>query len=192
MKKFLKISFNILKYIYLAILVIYLVFIAIHRISIDRSVLGYRLYSINNNEMYPKYKVNDIVIVEDINVKKLKVGDTISYRANCCGMEGMVVNHKIEKIDVNDENICFVTKGINSNIEDPMINSKQVIGKVVGILPVINFLHHIFKNIIGFFVVVVLPLVIAIIVSIIQTIKDMKKEKVEIKEEEKEDEIEIL
>ena len=186
MKSFFKIVFNILKYIYLTILVIYLLFICVHRISIDNSILGYRLFSISNNEMYPKYKVNDIVIVKDINVSSLKVGDTISYYGNCCGIEGMVINHRIESIDTNDKNTCFVTKGINNNIEDPKVNSKQVIGKVIGVMPFINFLHHIFKNPIGFFLAVFFPLMVAIITSIIKTIKDIKKDK------KKEEEIEII
>ena len=66
MKNVLKICFNIIKYLYLTVLFIYLIFICIHRISIDSSVLGYRLFTIDNNEMYPKYKVNDIVIVKEL------------------------------------------------------------------------------------------------------------------------------
>ena len=196
MKKVLKILFNIVKYTYLFVLIIYLVFICVHRLSIDGSVLGYRLFTINNNEMSPKYNFNDIIVVKDYDPSKLKVGDNISYLGDCCGQGGMIINHKIVKIDKELNKIT--TKGINSSIEDPEIKYKQVIGKVVGILPVINFLHHILKNPIGFFIVVVLPLVIAIIVLIIETIKDIKKESLEkdkLINQDKEDiikEIEIL
>ena len=188
MKKFFKIVFNILKYLYITLLVIYLVFICIHRLSIDNSILGYRLFTINNNEMYPKYKVNDIIIVKDYDPNKLKLGDTISYIGDCCGQGGMTVNHKIIKIDKEANKIT--TKGINSSVEDPEIKYKQVIGKVVGILPVINFLHHILKNQIGFFAVVFLPIMITIIVLIIGTIRDIRKEKksIEVVDEETKEE----
>lgn len=178
MKKFLNIIFNIIKYIYLFVLIIYLIFICIHRLSIDTSVLGYRVFTINNDEMYPKYKVNDIIVVKDYDANKLKIGDNISYLGDCCGQGGMIINHKIIKIDKESNKIT--TKGINTEVEDPEIKYKQVIGKIVGILPVINFLHHILKNQIGFFVVVFLPLVITIVVLIIRTIKDIKKEKNEV------------
>lgn len=174
MKKVLKVIFNIAKYLYIFVLIIYLVFICIHRISIDSSILGYRLFTINNSEMAPKYKVNDIVIVQDYNPDKLKVGDNISYIGDCCGQGGMTINHKIVKIDKESNKIT--TKGINSGLEDPEIKYKQVIGKIIGILPVINFLHHVLKNEIGFFIVVFLPLMIAIIIQIIGVIRDMKKE----------------
>ena len=177
MKSVLKVFFNIIKYIYLFILVIYLVFICIHRLSVDRSVLGYRFFTMNNNEMSPKYKYNDIIVVKDYNPKKLKVGDNISYLGDCCGQGGMIINHKIINIDKEANKIT--TKGINSSVQDPEISYKQVIGKVLGVLPVINFLHHVLKNYIGFFLVVVLPLVIAIIILIIKTIKDIKKESLE-------------
>lgn len=188
MKKFFKIAFNIIKYLYLFILVVYLVFICIHRLSIDRSVFGYRFFTVDNNEMYPKYKVNDIIVVKDYNTSKLKVGDNISYLGDCCGQGGMIISHEIIEIDKEANKI--VTKGINTDIKDPEIRYKQVIGKVIGILPVISILHHILKNYIGFFIVVVLPLVVAIIVLIIETIKDIKKEKLE-KDDKKED-IEII
>ena len=175
MKKALRIGFSIIKYIYLFVLIIYLIFICIHRLSIDTSILGYRVFTINNDEMYPKYKVNDIIVVKEYDTNKLKIGDNISYLGDCCGQGGMIINHKIIKIDKESNKIT--TKGINSEIEDPEIRYKQVIGKIVGILPVINYLHHILKNQIGFFIVVFLPLVITIIVLIIRTIKDIKKEK---------------
>ena len=69
-----------MKYTYLFVLIIYLVFICVHRLSIDGSVLGYRLFTINNNEMSPKYNFNDIIVVKDYDPSKLKVGDNISYK----------------------------------------------------------------------------------------------------------------
>lgn len=191
MKKFFKIVFNIVKYLYLFVLVIYLVFICIHRLSIDTSIFGYRLFTMDNNEMAPKYKYNDIVVVKEYNPDELKVGNDISYLGDCCGQGGMIINHRIIKIDKESNKI--ITKGINSSLEDPEIKYKQVIGKVIGILPGINFLHHILKNQIGFFIVVFLPLMITIIVLIIETIKDIKKGKQE-KEDKKniKEETEIL
>jgi len=177
MKKVFKIIFNIIKFLYLFVLIVYFIFIGIHRLSIDRSIFGYRIFTMNNNEMNPKYKINDIIIVKDYDPSKLKVGDDISYLGDCCGQGGMIVNHRI--IEIDEEANKITTKGTNLKNADPEIKYKQVIGKVVGKLPVINFIHHIIKNIIGFILVIVLPLVSAIIVLIIETIKDVKREKLE-------------
>lgn len=184
MKKVVKIVFSVIKYLYLFILVVYLIFIGVHRLSIDKSILGYRVFTVNDNELSPKYKANDIIVTKDYDPSKLKVGDNISYIGNCCGQGGRIINHKIIKIDAETNKIT--TNGINSGTRDTVISYKQVIGKIIGVLPVINFMHHVLKNIIGFFIVVVFPLTFAIISLIIETIKDKKTEKLE-KEENKND-----
>ncbi len=168
---------KILKYCYLGFLGIYLIFIFIHRISIDRDILGYRITSIINTDMSPKYNVEDVVLVKKVNLKDLKVGDDISYVGSCCGIENMVINHRILKIDKNDNKLLFTTKGINFPVEDPQVEEKQIIGKIVGIIPVINFIHHILVNQLGFFLIVFCPLVIVIVVEILETLKDIKQEK---------------
>ena len=59
MKKVLNVIFQVLKYCYLVFLGIYLIFIFLHRISIDTDILGYRITSITNSDMEPKYKVEE-------------------------------------------------------------------------------------------------------------------------------------
>lgn len=184
MKKILMFILKILKYSYLAFLGIYLVFILLHRISIDTSILGYRVSSITDNTMSPKYKVEDIVLVKNTKFNKLKVKDDISYKGNCCGIEERIINHRITNIEKNDKNkLVITTKGINSPVEDPKVEEKQFIGKIVRKLPVISFMHHILVNQLGFFLIVFCPLVITIVIEILQTITEIKLEKKKDEEE---------
>ena len=177
MKKILKISLKILIYCYLIFLGIYLVFIFLHRISIDTDILGYRITSITNNEMSPKYKVEDVVLVKKVNANKLKVNDDISYIGTCCGMEKMVINHRIIKIEKTDNNkLEITTKGINYPVEDPKVEEKQIIGKIIGIIPIINFMHHLLINQLGFFLIVFCPLVVIIVIEVLESIREIKKE----------------
>lgn len=178
MKKVLNVIFQVLKYCYLVFLGIYLIFIFLHRISIDTDILGYRITSITNSDMEPKYKVEDVVLVKKVNIKKLKEKDDISYIGKCCGIENMVINHRITKIEKTDDNrLEITTKGINSPVEDPKIEEKQIIGKIIGIIPVINIMHHILVNQLGFFLIVFCPLVVVIVIQILETIRELKKEK---------------
>ena len=179
MKQVLKIIFKVLRYCYLVFLGIYLVFIFLHRISIDTDIFGYRITSITNSEMIPKYNVEDIVLVKKIKTKDLKVGDTISFVGTCCGIEDKVINHEIVKIEEDG----FITKGTNFEVEDPKVEEKQILGKVLGKIPLINEMHHILVNQLGFFLIVFCPLVIVIVIQILQTIHELKKEKEENKEE---------
>jgi len=180
MKQVLNVIFKVLRYCYLGFLGIYLVFIFLHRISIDTDILGYRITSITNNEMNPKYNIEDIVLVKKVKAKDLKVNDDISYIGACCGIEDRVINHRIIKIEKNDKNKLEITaKGTNFSVVDPKIEEKQILGKIIGIIPVINFMHHILVNQLGFFLIVFCPLVVVIVVEILETIKDLKNEKKE-------------
>lgn len=183
MKRVLSIFLEILKYVFIVFLIVYLVFIAIHRISIDRSVFGYRVYTVSDNTMAKVYNLNDIILVKDVNAKKLKVGDDIAYKGNTAGLAGKVVFHRIVKIK-NEKGLYFITRGVNSKYNDPAISSSNVIGKVVGILPVINEFHRVLKTQIGFFIFIFLPVLLIILKEMFHIISDINIETEEkVKEE---------
>ena len=88
----------------------------------------------------------------------------------------------------------YITKGINNEVEDPVINDRQIYGKVVGKVPIISEINHIVKNQYGFFFLIFLPIVLVVFLEIADTITDIKKDKLvyEGKEEENKDETEEI
>ncbi len=189
---FFKIVYNIFKWTFIFVLTIYVVVIVVQRISNNGSVLGYRIFTVASGSMEPEYKVNDIISVKTINVNKLRVGDDIAYIGKRGGVEGLVISHRIIRIDKNENNKVemLFTKGINSDLEDPSIEPSQVLGRVGGILPIITPLNHIIKNIYGFFFLVFCPLVLVICMEIAEArlaIRLDKEELVKISDLEKVD-----
>lgn len=173
MKKILKVLFKILKIVFIVFISIYLLFLIVHKISVNSDIFGYRIYTINDNTMANKYVINDVVLVKRVNVKKLNKKDNIAYYSFL--EKNKVVFHKI--IDIkNDKDLLFETKGINSLYVDPLVNNKKVIGKVVGVIPVVSIVNHILKNPIGFFLLIFLPLVIIILDQIFKTVKSINME----------------
>ena len=128
------------------------------------------------------YDINDVIAVKDYDVLKLKVGDDIAYRGSRGGLEGKLITHRIIRINETDHGRVYVTRGVNAPTEDPSIESYQILGKVVGVVPIISTLNHIVKSQLGFFVLVFCPLVIVIVLEVLQTITDIKIEKEEIRE----------
>ncbi|MBQ6477480.1 MAG: signal peptidase I [Bacilli bacterium] len=184
--------YNIFKWTFIFVLTIYVVVIVVQRISNNGSVLGYRIFTVASGSMEPEYKVNDIISVKTINVNKLRVGDDIAYIGKRGGVEGLVISHRIIRIDKNENNKVemLFTKGINSDLEDPSIEPSQVLGRVGGILPIITPLNHIIKNIYGFFFLVFCPLVLVICMEIAEArlaIRLDKEELVKISDLEKVD-----
>ena len=175
---------GLIRGVFTVIIIAYLLFILAQRITGNQSVLGYRLFSVATGSMAGVYEVNDVIAVKDWNVDELKVGDDIAYQGNKGDLNGMLITHRIIRIEV-DENTgekIFVTKGVNAPAEDPAIREEQILGKVVGVVPVISFLNHTVKSQLGFFLLIFCPLVLIIVLEVLQTITDIRLEKNEIQE----------
>lgn len=183
-----QIIYTIIKVFVVAMLSIYLLFVIVQRFTNNSSILGYRVFTIATGSMEPVYNINDVILVKDTDPSTLKKGDDIAYLGNRDAVKGLIVTHRIIRIETfSDGKVHYTLKGVNNKYEDPSITEDQILGKVVGKLPVVNFINHVVKNIYGFFFLVFCPLVLVIFLEIADTIIDMKLEKNEIRLIEKED-----
>lgn len=179
--KIVKVILVLIKILLGIVIGIYLSFILLQRLSRNNSFFGYRVFTIATGSMTGVYNVDDVIAVKNCNDNILKVGDDIAYEGRENFFKGKVVIHRIVKIEKNrNGKIIFYTKGVNSNVIDPGIAEEQIIGKVLGIVPVITTISHIFKNQLEFFLIVFCPLVLVIVFEMLKTITDIKLNKHEI------------
>lgn len=185
-----------IKFVLIAIIVIYIGFTGMQRLSGNKSIFGWRVFTVATGSMIGVYDINDVIAVKDYDSNKLKVGDDVAYLGTRGGFEGLIVTHRIIKVEDTDEGRVFITKGVNASNSDPSITSSQILGKVAGKIPIVTQINHIIKTQVGFFSLVFCPLVLIIVLEVLQTITDYQIEKEEIKKIEKNDniveEIEIL
>lgn len=177
--KYFQIPYKIIKIIIFLLLVLYVGFIIIQRVSGNQSIFGYRLFAVATGSMVPDYNVNDVLAIKEINHSELKVGDDITYLGTKQDVNGKIVTHRIIDIKIENDQKKYLTKGINNEIEDPTIEDGQIYGKVVGKVPVITEINHIVKNQYGFFFLIFLPLVIVIFLEIADTVTEIKQDKKE-------------
>lgn len=189
--KVFKIIFGFVKALFILLLVAYLAFVLIQRFSGNESVLGYRLFTVASGSMSGVYEIDDVIAVKDWDNSKYKVGDDIAYKGEKGGMKGLLITHRIIKIekDKNGDRV-YTTKGVNSTVEDPTIVDRQILGKVVGKVPVITQLNHITKDRNGFFFLIFCPLLLVIIIEVIRTVIEIKHVKSELNEGTKAEETE--
>ena len=180
--KIFKIVYGTLKTIFFIILILYVVFICVQRLSGNNSVFGFRLFTVATGSMKGVYNVNDVIAVKDFDNKKLKVGDDIAFVGNRGGLENKLVTHRIIKIEEDSNGRIFTTKGVKNSVEDPSITESQILGKVVGVVPVVTQINHLVKSQLGFFCLIFCPLVLVIVLEILQTITDIKLENNELQE----------
>ena len=180
--KIFKIVYVTLKTIFFTILILYVVFICVQRLSGNNSVFGFRFFTVATGSMKGVYNVNDVIAVKDFDNKKLKVGDDIAFVGNRGGLENKLVTHRIIKIEEESNGRIFTTKGVKNSVEDPSITESQILGKVVGVVPVVTQINHVVKSQLGFFCLIFCPLVLVIVLEILQTITDIKLENNELQE----------
>lgn len=190
--KYFQIPYKIIKFIIFLILILYLAFILIQRISGNQSIFGYRIFSVATGSMIPEYNVNDVLAIKEINTDELKVGDDITYLGNKLDVNGRIVTHRIIEIKEENGEKIYITKGINNIAEDPSIKDNQIYGKVVGKIPVITEINHTIKNQYGFFFLIFVPLVAVIFLEIADTITEMKRDKKDKEAEENGEKEEII
>ena len=177
-----QIIYGIFKTIVTSLLVIYLVFVVVQRLTNNSSILGYRVFTVATGSMEPVYMVNDVILVKEVDPSTLKVGDDIAYLGNRDENKGLIITHRIIRIETNESGeIRYFLKGVNNEYEDPSIAGSQIFGKVLGKVYFINFLNHVVKNIYGFFFLVFCPLVLVIFLEIADTIIEIKVERNELR-----------
>lgn len=189
MKKLFKFLANIIKIIFLIIIICYLSFILVQKLSNNKSINGYRVFTILTGSMKSVYDINDVVLVKEINKDKLKEGDDIAYLGEQDSYQGKIIIHRIIKIEKKNNQTIIHTKGVDNILEDPEIINNKIFGKVERKLVIISFINRIIRNKYGFFFLIFVPLVLVIFLEIADTIVDHKLEKQLLKRRDDHDEI---
>lgn len=176
--KVLKILTMIIRAIVSFFIIIVISIIFIQRISDNKlSLGGYSIYTIITESMVPKYNVGDMVISKKVPVTELKEQDDVVYLGKKSDFAGKIVTHQIIKIDNIAGVTYFHTKGIANDIEDPLVETDQVLGKVVMKSNILSFISRIVNNSYGFYFVIFVPFAILLVMEVLDFIEEKKQEK---------------
>lgn len=186
--KIFKILTTIIKVAFLFVIIAYLAFILVQKIGDNKSIGGYRIFTILTGSMKGVYDINDVVLVKEVDKKTLKVGDDIAYLGEKDSYKGKIVTHRIINIENKNNQMIIHTKGVSNILEDPVITNNKIYGKVESKLTFISLINKTIKNKYGFFFLIFVPLVLVIFLEIADTITDQKLEKQLLKKRESEDE----
>lgn len=130
--------------------------------SPQKSMFGYRYYTVLTPSMEPELSVGDVVIVKLSNADEIAVGDVITF--NPSSETETYLTHRVTQVlaDYQGTGItCFKTKGDANDAEDSfLIDSSRLIGKVTFHIPMIGYIIR-FVQLRWYFVI---PLVIMIFV----------------------------
>ena len=110
--------------------------------SPNKSLFGYRYYTVLTPSMEPSYSVGDMVFVKITDADNIQVGDVITFNPSSNG-EAYLTHRVVEKLyDYNGTGvICFRTKGDANDSEDSfLIDEDRVIGTVKLRIPTLGYI----------------------------------------------------
>ena len=152
------------------------------------NLAGFIIYTVVTESMYPKYKVYDMILVKSVDTKSIKVHDDVVYKGEKSDFQGKIVTHRVEDITEDNGVLTFTTKGINNDIEDPLVNENQIMGKVVHKLLLLSLISKVINNTYGFYFLIFVPLVVVIFLEVMESIEEKKELKKVLDDERKKEE----
>ena len=191
MKKVLKIIVDVLAWVVLilAFLVTLMVF-ASERNDGIASIFGFSPMSVQSDSMKPTFAKGDLIIIKKVDdLYNLKENDVITYYT-IVDVYRIVNTHRIVKIEDNDGNKAFVTRGDNNPVDDEVpAYASDIVGKWTGTrIKGIGKFFDFLKTKKGFFIFVLIPIAIFFIFELYKFIVAlMETKKGNISEEDEEE-----
>lgn len=139
------------------------------------NLFGYAPLSVQSDSMVPTFESGDLIIskVVDENTE-LNVGDVITYVMNIDGQD-VLNSHKIVDITTSNGFTFYTTKGDNNPTEDeePVIET-NVLAKYTGTcLKGFGTVYDFLTSQLGFFLVILLPLIIFFLYEVFRVIRNL-------------------
>lgn len=155
--------------VYVIIVASVLFVVILQRASNNAIALGgVRVFNIISESMIPKYNIGDVLVVKSIEPQNIKVGDDIAYIGQESTFNQKIVTHQVIKIDYENGEYIFHTKGIANILEDPLVHQNQVFGKVVYKIWILSFISKILSNVYVVFFGIFVPIVVLIFWTILK------------------------
>lgn len=134
--------------------------------------------NVKTNSMEPTIMKGDFIVAEEVDTKDLKVGDVISFLAT---EEDTVIvkTHRIISIDDSTNDVSFITRGDNNEVNDSVpVFPSDVVGKWNNLrLSKVGTILDFVGSQMGFLFCIVLPLLILFVYQIYKFIVVIIEEK---------------
>ena len=161
--------------ILIVILVIFSIIISISSFTAKANsgvpdLFGYSPFSVQTNSMQPTFNKGDYIFVEKCDADSLKIGDVVTYHTLIDGNRA-INTHRIVEVIQNDDTVQYRTQGDNKETnpepDKMLLSTGDVIGQYKGTrIPVMGTVIDFLSTQLGFFLVILLPVLLFTIFQI--------------------------
>lgn len=170
----------------LAVLFCGFVMLQIHRDGYV-TIVGCSVFHVVSGSMEPEIPVGALIISQKTEIEDIEVGDIISFRSLESYMQGSIVTHRVIEIHKKDGKLALVTQGDANNAMDAYyVTQENLIGRIIYHTPDGNFvtsLYGFLTNKAGFFVVVIVPVILLTATILQDNMRRIRKEIQKMKQE---------
>lgn len=126
-------------------------------------------YTIISPSMEPNINVYDVVLVKKTNINKLKKGDVITFYSTNNYFGNTPITHRIANID--DRTSIIVKGDHNEKADNEKVIPKNIIGKVILVIPSLGKLQFFLASKSGFIVAIIIPAIVIITYDVYKIMK---------------------
>ena len=126
-------------------------------------------YTIISPSMEPNINVYDVVLVKKTNINNLKKGDVITFYSTNNYFGDTPITHRIANID--DRTSIIVKGDHNEKADNEKVIPKNIIGKVILVIPSLGKLQFFLASKSGFIVAIIIPAIVIITYDVYKIMK---------------------
>lgn len=151
------------------LLLFFLPLVVFALVTSKTNILGLRSFVVLTGSMEPSLPVGSLIFTKT--QEEYKKGDIIAFSQG-----DINVTHRIVSIENNSGLSQYQTKGDANNVEDKsLINSKDVLGKSVFLVPLVGKLVSFLRTPQGFVLLIIVPALLIIISEVLNIKKELVK-----------------
>lgn len=174
--KLLKSIMKIIKGIVTVFILMVVGIIFVQRISNNEVTLfGYSIFTVVSESMVPEYNVGDMIVARRVDEESIEVDDDVVYLGEKGILTDKIVTHRVVKIEEENNEKIFHTKGIANATKDPAIDYDQIYGVVLCKSVLLSTLSHMINNKVIFFFLLFIPFVIMVFFEILSIVKEKEE-----------------
>ena len=139
-------------------------------------VMGFSLLRVLSGSMEPEIPEQSMLVIRETDPEKLQVGDVISFFSPDPSLNGALNTHRIVRVEREDGELQFVTKGDANLLEDRQcVSASRVVGKVIFVCPWLGKVVSLVSNPLVFGAAILLPLLLMLIGNLVGAMKSAAK-----------------
>ena len=148
---------------YYILIVLYIIF-TLSIIILSSGIFGVKMFTNRTNSMSPTITISSLIFVKKSS--EYTIGDIISFYSRNV-KQSEIITHRVYRIGGN----VYMTKGdANLAFDNQLVTPRQIIGRVILIIPSIGFFFTFIKSPLGVLFCIILPATIIITKEIKQMI----------------------